>query len=76
MQYVINKKLPPVPIGDPPQKNALRFLQTVSGSLSLAMAISSQMRCVSIGLGSSARAMIGAQVETPIRSVAVALREF
>ena len=40
------------------------------------MAISSQMRRVMVGLGSSARAMIGARVVTPIRSVAVALREF
>ena len=40
------------------------------------MAFSSQMREAMVGLGSSARAMIGARVVTPIRSVAVALREF
>ena len=34
------------------------------------------MRELKVGLGSSARAMIGARVVTPIRSVAVALREF
>ena len=57
-------------------KTRRNFLRSVSGSLSLAMAISSQMREAMVGLGSSARAMIGARVVTPIRSVAVALREF
>ena len=41
-----------------------------------AMATSSQMRELKVGLGSSAREMIGARVETPIRSVAVAMSEF
>ena len=72
MQYVINKKLLAVRIEIRSRKRAESFCGTVSGSLSLAMAISSQMRSVFVGLGSSAREMIGERAVTPIRSVEVA----
>ena len=52
------------------------FCGTASGSLSLAMAISSQMRKANVGFGSSARERTGRLYVTPDRSVAVAVSEF